>query len=236
MEERLLEIVENHLLKILAFNPYANFEGVNSTEDFMRVIEKDPAFAPFSLNREKYVTARFGGKLVTSLHRKLGDLYEELILVLLSKKFGLTKIYLKYALQLQIDQESQTRTTDGRIMLADVPNTELQNIVRSCLSDNYKGLALEVRSCYQIGDSKRIQADVHMALALKTLNIEPIMLIFCATSLESPVRRLSKIWTLHEGNQAFGFVKQLTEFDLFAFLMQNKERFRIIIDQIFDKF
>ena len=202
----------------------------------MRIIEKDPAFAPFSLNREKYVVARFGGNLVTSLHRKLGDLYEDLIITLLSEKYGFEKTYLKYSLELQIDEVRQIRTTDGRIMLADVKNKNLQNLANNCISGDYKGLALEVRSCYQIGDSKRIQADVHIASALKALEIEPIMLIFCETSLKSPVKRLSKIWTLHEGKQAFDFVEKLTEFDLFGFLMNRKERFDNIITQIFDKF
>lgn len=236
MEQKLLQIVENHLLKILDFNPYANFEGINSTAEFMQIVEKDPAFAPFSLNREKYVMARFGGNLVTSLHRKLGDLYEDLIITLLSEKFGFDKLYLKYSLQLQIDEVRQVRTTDGRIMLADVKDKKLYNLARNCIIENYKGLALEVRSCYQIGDSKRIQADVHMASALKLLAIEPIMLIFCETSLKSPVKRLSKIWTLHEGKQAFDFVEKLTEFDLLGFLMRHKERFDKIITRIFDKF
>ncbi len=235
MEQKLLELAENHLLKILEFNPYANFEGVNSTSDFMQIMEYDPAFAPFSLNREKYITARFGGNLVTSLHRKLGDLYEDLILVLVSEKFGLTKEYLKYSLDLQIDNEIQKRTTDGRIMLVDI-DIELQKIVKPCIKGNYKGLAMEVRSCYQIGDSKRIQADEHMAISLKLQEIEPKMLIFCDTSLKSPVKRLAKHWDLYEGKEAFDFIEKLTEFDLFGFLMNNKEKFEKIIEQIFSKF
>jgi hypothetical protein len=75
-----------------------------------------------------------------------------------------------------------------------------------------------------------------MALELKTRKIEPIMLIFCKTSLKSPVKRLSKIWTLHEGKQAFEFVENLTEFDLFSFLMKHKRRFGKIVDEVFDKF
>lgn len=235
MEQKLLELAENHLLKTLEFNPYANFEGVNSNTGFMEIIEHDPAFAPFSLNREKYITARFGGNLVTSLHRKLGDLYEDLILALLSEKFGLTKEYLKYSLDLQIDNESQKRTTDGRIMLVDI-NEELQKIVKPCIKGDYKGLAMEVRSCYQIGDSKRIQADEHMATALKLQDIEPKMLILCNTSLKSPVKRLSKHWDLYEGKSAFDFIEKLTEFDLFGFLMNNKGKFEKIIEQIFNKF
>jgi hypothetical protein len=135
-EKKLLEIVETNLRKILEFSPFANFEGINTTEEFKSVIETDPAFAPFSLNREKYVTARIGGNLITSLHRKLGDLYEELIIELLSETFGLSKEYLKYSLEVQIGNELQKRTTDGRIMLDDVPNVDLQNLVKGCIDGN----------------------------------------------------------------------------------------------------
>lgn len=231
-----MEIIERNLQKVLEYNPYANFEGVNSPQELLQVIGKDPAFAPFSLAREKYVKARIGGNSVTSLHKKIGDMYEEIIITLLSEKFGFTKAYLKYTQDVIVDGKVVKRTTDGRIMLADVEDDELQNLARNCVSGDYRGLALEVRSCYQIGDSKRIQADVHMASALKILEIEPIMLIFCETSLKSPVKRLSNIWTVREGKQAFDFVEELTEFDLFGFLMKHKERFDIIITQIFDKF
>lgn len=237
MKEKLLKIVKKNLLKILEFDPFKNFKGVSSSEDFLSVIENDPAFAPFALNREKYVAARFGGNLITSLHRKIGDLYEELIIALLSEKFGFDKSYLKYSLKIQIGDIQQRRTTDGRILLPDLQDKKLQNLVKNCLSDEkYQGLAFEVRSCYQIGDSKRIQADIHMASALKVIEVEPIMLIFCENSLKSPVKRLSAIWTLYEGHEAFDFVEKLTEFDLFGFLMESRDEFDVIIDKIFEKF
>jgi hypothetical protein len=236
MEEKLLEIVKRNLSKVLEFDPFKNFKGINSNQDFLQIIENDPAFAPFSLDKEKYVTARFGGNMITSLHRKLGDLYEELIITLLSEKFGFDKTYLKYSLEIQIGDIHQIRTTDGRIFLDDLQNEKLQNLVKTCIKKEYNGLAFEVRSCYQIGDSKRIQADIHMALALKAIDIEPIMLVFCENSLKSPIKRLSSIWTLYEGKEAFDFVEKLTEFDLFGFLMSNKDEFDEIISEIFDKF
>jgi hypothetical protein len=236
MEEKLIAIVESNLLKVLEFNPYANFEGISSTKDFMNLMQADPAFAPFSLNREKYVAARFGGNLVTSLHRKLGDLYEELFITILSETFGFSKDYLKYSLELNIDGELQKRTTDGRIILADIKNAALRKKAKRLIAAGYTGFGVEVRSCYQIGDSKRIQADIHMANALKHIKIEPKMLVFCNSSLKSPIKRLSNVWTIYEGQNAFSFIKDLTDFDLFAFLMNNNRKITLIMDKIFDKF
>ncbi|PJF31841.1 MAG: hypothetical protein CUN51_02550 [Candidatus Thermofonsia Clade 1 bacterium] len=102
------------------------------------------------------------------------------------------------------------------------------------LNFNRFGTAFEVRSCYQIGDSKRIQADRDMALALKAKDIEPVMLIFCKTSLRAPVIRLRNYWQLYEGQAAFDFVRTLTGIDLQAFLQQERSTIQPIMQRIFD--
>ena len=170
-------------------------------------------------------------------------------------------------------------------------DTKLRTVIEENLSvvldyDPYErfegvvGMAFEVRSCYQIGDSKRIQADRDLALSLKRDQIEPIMLIFCVISLSSPVRRLSNYWTIYEGKHAsglthldcscpihrayrgkdapltppsvppqaggraltvrlrksyaFDFVYELTQFDLYGFLRQERETINNLMDSIFE--
>jgi len=99
-----------------------------------------------------------------------------------------------------------------------------------------KGMAFEVRSCYQIGDSKRIQADLDMALELRNQNFEPVMLIFCSSSLVSPVKRLSQTpyWRVRAGNEAFGFISALTGFDLYSFLQREGRLIQGLVNRIFD--
>ncbi len=234
IEQKILEIVKFSLLKVKDFDGYKKFNGVDSPDDFKGMMVNDPAFQPFYLNRDKYVTARIGGNLITSIHRKLGDLYEDILIELLQHKYGFTKNYLKFYLNLVIDGKEQQRTTDGRLMLEDINDEDLRAKVKSLVIGDYAGLAMEVRSCYQIGDSKRIQADDHMATALKALNIEPKLVIMCNTSLTSPVKRLSKNWTLYEGKDSFDYIKNLTDFDLYQFLLDNETLIRPLMDDIFD--
>jgi hypothetical protein len=73
-----------------------------------------------------------------------------------------------------------------------------------------------------------------MALALQEQNIEPVMLIFCASSLTSPVRRLREFWVVYKGEQAFEFVRRLTNFDLRRFLQQEDDLIRAMVNKIFD--
>jgi hypothetical protein len=233
-EERVKSIIVDSLSKISEFDGYAKYDGVTTPSDFKDLIKKDPAFSPFCLDRDKYVIARIGGNLITSIHRKLGDLYEEIILELLHNKYQFDKEYLKFALNIKIDGKTQKRTTDGRLELDDIKNPNLRKEVQDLIKGDYKGLAMEVRSCYQIGDSKRIQADVHMSDALKHLNIEPKLVIMCNTSLVSPVKRLKNHWTVYQGKESFDFIHQLTDFNLYQYLMDNQSLIKPLMDDVFD--
>jgi len=236
IDEDLKRIITTHLLKISGFDPFSKFPGVTSTTAFLKMVDGDPAFAPFHLAREKYAVARIGGNLVTSVHRKIGDLYEDITQEILSRKLGIPRSSLVYSLELTIGDKKQTRSTDGRILLEEIQDPAIRKRVATMTPEGMTGLALEIRSCYQIGDSKRIQADRDMALALKEILLNPVMLVYCSTSLRSPIARLKQYWTLREGLAAFQYVKDLSDFDLLAFLNDNRAFIRAMMDQIFQKF
>ena len=221
------------MLKVLDYDAFERFEGVTDKDGFLELVGNDPALAPFFLDNPKYVTARIGGNLITSLHRKLGDMYEEIFKTLLASELKIPSSDLTYRVTLNIDGKPQQRSTDGLIRYSRL-SPKVANKVRVMQTENSSGMAFEVRSCYQIGDSKRIQADRDMALALRMLKIEPVMIIFCASSLTSPVKRLREYWRVYEGVDAFEFVKNLTGFDLFRFLQQKSGMIKEIMDRIFD--
>jgi len=233
IRESLRAIVVRNLERVLAFDPFKHFEDVETREAFASLLESDPAFAPFSLANAKYIAARLGGNLITSLHRKLGDLYQEIFLQLLRVHFQLPEENLTFSIEIEIDGNKQKRSTDGMIPHALLSEAERERLV-TLLNFNRVGTAFEVRSCYQIGDSKRIQADRDMALALRAKDIEPVMLIFCKTSLRAPVVRLRNYWQLYEGQAAFDFVRALTIVDLQAFLQQERSTIQPIMQRIFD--
>ncbi len=234
IKTRLRAVIEENLSVVLDYDPYAKFDGIETRADFDALLRKDPAFAPFFLPHSKYIAARIGGNLVTSLHRKLGDLYEELFQVLLKEKLNVPKSDLEYAVEIRINEETQQRSTDGLIRFANYSGAAQTRLSQLSQTEGVVGMAFEVRSCYQIGDSKRIQADRDLGLSLSRDQIEPIMVIFCNTSLPSPVRRLSDYWTIYEGEHAFDFVHELTEFDLYEFLTKEGEIIKNLMDSIFE--
>lgn len=230
-EEELLKLAVTNIRKVLQFNPYRNYQdqGVTNREAFQQLLARDPAFSVLGLDNERYILARVGGNLVTSLHRKLGDMYQALFAYLLKETFNLTEEELHFSLEVQIGDRLQTRSTDGLIRKEKFNNNIPENW------REYEGIGFEIRSCYQIGDSKRIQADYDMSLALKSYQILPIMLVFCNTSLRSPLSRLSKSWDLYEGIDSFNLIESITEFNLYEFLQKNSDVLKAEINKILSK-
>lgn len=227
----LLEIASRHLGLVQNYNPYANFPGVKDRKGFIAKLKEDPAFRYVGFANDKYVIARIGGNLITSLHRKLGDMYQEMFGYLLHATFGVPSIDLLYSVNVDIGDLQQKRSTDGLLRSARFGKLELKS-----LPDGWRkaeGIGFEVRSCYQIGDSKRIQADWHMALALQQKNIVPVMLIFCQTSLKSPVARLRKSWNIFEGHETFAFIEELTGYDLDDFLKRHESQMGEAVEAVF---
>lgn len=228
-ESDLLEIANKHLSTVKKYDPYANFEGIEDRDDFIDFIGQDPAFSNVGFDNDKYAIARVGGNLVTSMHRKLGDMYEEIFQYILVNQFSVLHSDLHFSVEVPIGTRTQIRSTDG--LLRNL-NYIHKNVPVLSNWVNNQGVAFEVRSCYQIGDSKRIQADWDMALALSSQNIVPVMLIMCSSSLKSPVRRLRNSWVIYEGNEAFKFIKELSGFDLLDFMSRNRATISRPINEI----
>lgn len=229
-EEKLLDIAVSHIRRVLKFSPYKRYTGIRSREEFQVLLSKDPALGVFGLDDERYVIARVGGNLVTSLHRKIGDLYEAILAQLLKETYRVENAELHFSVKVRIGERLQVRSTDGLIKKEQYNSRTPERWLP------FDGVGFELRSCYQIGDSKRIQADYDMALALSSFNIRPVMLIMCSTSLKSPVTRLSQSWELYEGVKSFELIHSITGFDLHDFLHRNSDRLKAEVDCVLSNF
>jgi hypothetical protein len=137
----------------------------------------------------------------------------------------MTEEQLSLQFELMIEGRKQTRTLDAKIDLADLTRAADRKRVASAITalfSAYDGrpLGFEVRCCYQIGDSKRIQADENAAEYLWQHRFAPILMIFCTTSLPSPVKRLRRSWTVTEGMASYDLLREISGFDLYRHLAQ----------------
>ena len=110
------------------------------------------------------------------------------------------------------------------------------NVLSYCLAEVAKltsnpniklvGVGMEVRHCYQTGDSKRTQADEAMARHLLVSGILPLMPLFCNQSNPGIVARYKSVWVIKQGLEAYDLVKTFSGFDFLDFLERNRESFR----------
>ena len=85
---------------------------------------------------------------------------------------------------------------------------------------------MEVRHCYQTGDSKRTQADEAMARHLLVSGILPIMPLFCNQSNPGIIQRYRSVWVVKQGMESYNMVREISAYDFYGFLQRNKEDFR----------
>ena len=86
---------------------------------------------------------------------------------------------------------------------------------------------MEVRHCYQTGDSKRTQADEALARHFLVSGILPIMPLFCNQSNPGIVKRYRSVWVIKEGHDSYNMVKTFSGYDFLDFQMRNREDFRL---------
>jgi hypothetical protein len=206
-------------------------------EDLMRRYSADPLFSIFGLDSPEYVAATLSGGTITSIHRKIGDAYEACVRAIFSHQLGLPLSDLTYSATIMSGTTEETRSTDVFIEFGKVRDAALRRSIQEFCQAELRalsrspqvrlvGVGMEVRHCYQTGDSKRTQADEAMARHLLVSGVLPFMPLFCNQSNPGIVRRYRSIWVVKEGIEAYGTIRVLSGFDLYDFMSRNRSVFR----------
>ncbi|HXJ92153.1 MAG TPA: hypothetical protein VMT20_04645 [Terriglobia bacterium] len=231
-------IIRDHLAKISGYEPS---HGRNKKErvpkDKLReLFSHDPLYSIFGLDSPEYVSATLGGGTVTSIHRKIGDLYEECVREIVKASLSLKPAEVRYVGHIASGAQLIDRSLDCFIPLDRLPGPEEKRL-RSLAGAGFQSLApkptvrvvgigFEVRHCYQSADSRRAQADDAMAMQCGVSGILPVMLVFCNQSNRQILRRYTRIWYVTEGMDSYNMVKEISGFDFYGFLLAHREEYR----------
>jgi len=230
LEAKLEALVKQHLG---IARQYGGFKRVPRE---VEVFASDPVWSVFGMADVDLVRYKYIGNYITSIFRKFGDLYEGFVKEIVKHQLGLTDQDLAYRTDIMIDGRARGRSIDLVILVDRVREEEarrrVERAMQTLLAENsglegditsFLGCGFEVRCCYQIGDSKRIQADEDMGISLREASMIPVLMIFCTNSLRSPVTRLRRTWVVTEGMESYEYLMALTGFDLYGFLGQRAE-------------
>jgi hypothetical protein len=237
LQATLKSTILRHLSQLERYEP-AHGRGASklSVPELKQAFADDPVYSIFGLDSPEYIAAALAGGTITSIHRKIGDAYEDCARIIFSTQYHLTDEQAHYAAMISSGDRQFRRKLDVYLALKDIPQTRRESWASYAYNQlkqisptpkvDIEAIGFEVRHCYQSADSKRVQADEAMARHCIVSGILPVMLIFCAQSNRSVVNRYRSLWVVTEGHASYDLVKVQTGFDFYSFLLANKESFR----------
>jgi hypothetical protein len=75
LEQALIALTMEHLAKLAEYVP-GPVKKTGSRDKLLAAYQQDPVYSIFGLDSAEYTAATLAGGTVTSIHRKLGDIYE----------------------------------------------------------------------------------------------------------------------------------------------------------------
>lgn len=235
LEAKLHKLILDHLSRLEVYN----LRKGRAKSEIIADLSQDPLYSIFGLDTPEYVAALLSGGTVTSIHRKLGDLYEQCVQLIITHQLNLPLNSPRYSAQIASGDRVANRALDVFIPFESVETAVKSKLVEigtreiAVITRNAKievvGFGFEVRHCYQSADSKRIQADEAMARHLLLSGILPFMLIFCNQSNRQIITRYIGTWLVKEGNASYQFLDEIAGFKLYNFLVEHKNEYREMV-------
>ncbi|MBU4272183.1 MAG: hypothetical protein KKA28_10010 [Planctomycetes bacterium] len=236
LDQILYDITMEHLAKLGDYLPGPIKKAGGTRNHLLQRYRDDPVYNIFGLDSNEYLGATLAGGTVTSIHRKLGDIFEGCVRAVFMHVFELTADDIVYSATIRSGENDETRSADTYLQFDRLPSRASRRISNYCGRElqrltsspqvNLIGLGMEVRHCYQTGDSKRTQADEAMARHLLVSGILPIMPLFCNQSNPGIIQRYRSVWVVKEGMESYEMVREMSGYDFYDFLRRNKEDFR----------
>jgi len=235
LEQALHALTMEHLAKLAAYVP-GPVKKRGSRDKLLTAYQQDPVFSIFGLDSLEYLAATLAGGTVTSIHRKLGDIYEACVKTIFMQALNLSPTDVTYSTIIRSGETEEDRSADAYLQFDRLDKPTRQRVSAYCRAEvaklttnpkiNLVGVGMEVRHCYQTGDSKRTQADEALARHFLLSGILPVMPLFCNQSNPGIVSRYRSVWVIKEGMEAYDVVKTFSGYDFYDFLKRNRADFR----------
>lgn len=235
LEQALYALTMEHLAKLAQYIP-GPVKKKGTRDKLLTSYQQDPVFSIFGLDSLEYLGATLAGGTVTSIHRKLGDIYEACVKVIFIKTLRLSPTDVTYTTIIRSGDTEEDRRADAYLQFDKLDKATRKRVSAYCRAEiakltsapkiNLVGVGMEVRHCYQTGDSKRTQADEALARHFLLSGILPVMPLFCNQSNPGIVSRYRSVWVIKQGMESYDLVKTFSGFDFYDFLKRNREDFR----------
>lgn len=235
LEQALYALTMEHLAKLAEYIP-GPVKKRGSRDKLLAAYQQDPVYSIFGLDSLEYLGATLAGGTVTSIHRKLGDIYEGCVKTIFMQALNLSPTEVTYSTVIRSGDTEEDRSADAYLAFDKLDASTRKRVSAYCQAEVAKltadpkitlvGVGMEVRHCYQTGDSKRTQADEALARHFLLSGILPVMPLFCNQSNPGIVSRYRSVWIIKQGMESYDLVKTFSGFDFYDFLKRNRKDFR----------
>jgi hypothetical protein len=236
LDEALFKLTMAHLAKLEVYVPGPAKRAGGGKDALIAKYQADPLFSIWGLDSPEYATATLSGGTITSIHRKLGDIYQDVVKTILISTLRQRAEHVVYSAVIVSGTKEEKRSADAYIQFDRLAEPQRSQIKRWCNDELNKlaanpqvkliGVGMEIRHCYQTGDSKRTQADEAMARHLLVAGILPVMPLFCNQSNPGIVSRYRSVWIVKQGMESYDTIRVFSGYDYFDFLKRNRRHFR----------
>lgn len=236
MDSALYKLIMAHLAKLDTYVPGSYKRGGEGKRELIAKYAADPLFSIWGLDSSEYIAAALAGGTITSIHRKLGDIYQDAVKSIFITTLRQTAAHIAYKAVIVSGTKEENRSTDAYLQFNRLRMPAKGRIIKWCQTELGKlathpkvklvGVGMEIRHCYQTGDSKRTQADEAMARHLIVAGILPVMPLFCNQSNPIVIARYRSLWTILQGMDSYDMIRTFTGYDFYDFLMRNRNEFR----------
>jgi hypothetical protein len=111
LEKALHALTMEHLAKLAEYVP-GPVKKKGTRDKLLAAYRQDPVFSIFGLDSEEYLNATLAGGTVTSIHRKIGDIYEACVKMIFMKALNQSPSDVTYSTVIRSGNEEETRSAD----------------------------------------------------------------------------------------------------------------------------
>lgn len=134
LEQSLYALTMEHLAKLAAYTP-GPVKKKGTRDQLLAAYQQDPVFSIFGLDSVEYLAATLAGGTVTSIHRKIGDIYEACVKTIFMQALNLSPTDVTYSTIIRSGDTEENRSADAYLQFDQLDDVTRQRVASNGVND-----------------------------------------------------------------------------------------------------
>ncbi len=138
LDQILFDKILEHLSKINDYVPGPVKKAGGVKTKLVERYAQDPLYSIFGLDSAEYIAATLAGGTVTSVHRKLGDIYEDTVTTIFVHRLGLSYEEVSYSASITSGDAAEERSADAYLQFDKLRPEDRSRVEQWCQAELLK--------------------------------------------------------------------------------------------------